>query len=74
MNIQLPVIKKAYPQLTANSIVSVQPLLAPTGLVYYLRYRYSSHHQEEEQQQEVPKRKKRVWRDITEPWEPTIED
>jgi hypothetical protein len=28
--------------LIANKIVSVQPLLGPTGLVYYLRFRYAS--------------------------------
>lgn len=40
--ISIPLIRRIYPQLIANKIVSVQPLLGPTGLVYYLRFRYSS--------------------------------
>ena len=39
--ISIPLVRRIYPQLIANKIVSVQPLLAPTGLVYYLRFRYS---------------------------------
>jgi hypothetical protein len=33
---------KVYPSLFANKITSVQPLLGPTGLIYYLKYRYAS--------------------------------
>lgn len=40
--ISIPLIRRVYPQLIANKIVSVQPLLGPTGLVYYMRFRYSS--------------------------------
>ncbi|RDJ35594.1 MAG: hypothetical protein DWQ19_12315 [Crenarchaeota archaeon] len=40
--ISIPLIRRIYPQLIANKVVSVQPLLGPTGLVYYLRFRYSS--------------------------------
>src|ERR1019366_7184434 len=40
--ISIPLVRRIYPQLNANKIVSVQPLLGPTGLVYYLRFRYSS--------------------------------
>jgi hypothetical protein len=40
--ISIPLVQRIYPQLIANKIVSVQPLLGPTGLVYYLRFRYSS--------------------------------
>ena len=40
--IAIPLVRRIYPQLIANKIVSVQPLLGPTGLVYYLRFRYSS--------------------------------
>lgn len=40
--ISIPLVRRIYPQLIANNIVSVQPLLGPTGLVYYLRFRYSS--------------------------------
>lgn len=40
--ISIPLVRKAYPNLIANKLVGVQPLLGPTGLVYYMRYRYSS--------------------------------
>jgi hypothetical protein len=40
--ISIPLVRRIYPQLIANKIVSVQPLLGPTGLIYYLRFRYSS--------------------------------
>ena len=40
--ISIPLVRRIYPQLIANKIVSVQPLLGPTGLVYYLRFRYAS--------------------------------
>lgn len=40
--ISIPLVRRIYPQLIANKIVSVQPLLGPTGLVYYLRFRMSS--------------------------------
>lgn len=40
--VSIPMVRRIFPQLIANKIVSVQPLLGPTGLVYYLRFRYSS--------------------------------
>jgi hypothetical protein len=40
--ISIPLVRRIYPQLIANKLVSVQPLLGPTGLVYYLRFRYST--------------------------------
>jgi hypothetical protein len=40
--ISIPLVRRIYPQLIANKVVSVQPLLGPTGLVYYLRFRYST--------------------------------
>lgn len=40
--VAIPLVRRIYPQLIANKIVSVQPLLGPAGLVYYLRFRYSS--------------------------------
>lgn len=40
--ISIPLVRRIYPHLIANKIVSVQPLLGPTGLVYYMRFRYSS--------------------------------
>jgi hypothetical protein len=39
--ISIPLVRRIYPQLIANDITSVQPLLGPTGLLYYLRFRYS---------------------------------
>lgn len=40
--ISIPLVRRIYPQLIANKLVSVQPLLGPAGLVYYLRFRYAS--------------------------------
>lgn len=40
--ISIPLVRRIYPQLIANKIVSVQPLLGPVGLVFYLRFRYAS--------------------------------
>lgn len=40
--ISIPLVRRIYPSLIANKITSTQPLLGPTGLVYYLRFRYSS--------------------------------
>src|SRR4051812_10711962 len=38
--ISIPLVRRIFPHLIANKIVTVQPLLGPTGLVYYLRFRY----------------------------------
>jgi hypothetical protein len=65
--VQLPLVRRIYPQLIANKIVDVQPLLGPTGLVYYLRYRYSQNRQEEPTRRKVIKAKK--YRSIDDPWE-----
>lgn len=40
--ISIPLVRRIFPQLIANKIVSVQPLLGPVGLVYYLRFRYAT--------------------------------
>ena len=37
-----PLIRRIYPQLIADKIVSVQPLQGPASLVHYLRHRNSS--------------------------------
>ena len=37
-----PLPPRRFPPLYADKIVSVQPLLGPTGLIYYLRHRYGS--------------------------------
>lgn len=64
----MPIVRRVYPQLIANKIVSVQPMMAPTALKYYMNYRYAS---QQEQQEVIPKKvRKKVWRDINEPWEP----
>lgn len=40
--IAIPLMRRVYPQLIANNIVSVQPMTGPTTLDYYLRWRYST--------------------------------
>ena len=40
--ISIPLVRRIFANLIANKVVSVQPLLGPAGLVYYLRFRYSS--------------------------------
>lgn len=40
--ISIPLVRRIFPQLIANKIVAIQPLLGPTGLVYYMRFRYST--------------------------------
>ena len=35
--INFPLVRRIYPQLIANKIISVQPLSGPTSLIYYLR-------------------------------------
>lgn len=77
--ISIPLVRRIYPQLIANKITSVQPLLGPTGLVHYLRFRYSSNKQSPQQPVldngwVVKQKKKKVWRSITEPWEPSQDD
>jgi len=39
--IQIPLVRRIYPQLIADKIINVQPLTGPTGLVYYLHYKYA---------------------------------
>ena len=69
MSYKLPIVKKTYAPLIASKIVSVQPLLGPTGLIYYLRHKYASNKGLEE----VEQAKKFSWldkiRSIDEPWE-----
>lgn len=38
----LPVIKRASPQLVAQSLVSIQPMSVPSGLLFYMDYQYGS--------------------------------
>jgi len=37
-----PLVRAIFPELVANSIVSVQPMLGPTSLVFYLDFVYAS--------------------------------
>ena len=39
--ILLPVIRRIYPHLMANNWVSIQPMLSPVSLIFYLRYFYA---------------------------------
>lgn len=36
----LSLVRRVYPALFANEIVGIQPLSAPTGLIFYLKYKY----------------------------------
>lgn len=37
----LPLIRKSYPKLIADSLVGVQPMSQPASLIFYIRYRYA---------------------------------
>lgn len=37
-----PIIRRVFPNLIANNIISVQPMTAPIGGVFFFRYRYGS--------------------------------
>lgn len=39
--VMFPVIRRVMPELIANKLVSVQPLQQPTGVIYFITYRYS---------------------------------
>jgi hypothetical protein len=43
--ISIPLTRRIYPQLIANNIVSVQPMMGPASLAYYLRHKYSGNSQ-----------------------------
>jgi hypothetical protein len=40
--ILLPIVRRVFPNLIANNIVSVQPLAGPTGVIFYLKYKFGS--------------------------------
>jgi hypothetical protein len=40
--ILLPIVRRVFPNLIANNIVSVQPLAGPTGVIFYLKYEFAS--------------------------------
>lgn len=68
--LKIPLVRRICPQLIANKITSVQPLLGPSGLVHYLRFRYGQH---QDQQQETRRKiiKPKKYRTIDDPWEPS---
>ena len=39
--VMFPMIRRVFPNLIANQLVSVQPITAPTGVIYYINYTYS---------------------------------
>jgi len=41
-NVLFPVIRRVFPSLIANQLVSVQPIQAPTGVVYFINYTFSN--------------------------------
>ena len=40
--VMFPMIRRVFPTLIANKLVSVQPLSAPTGVIYYIKYTYTN--------------------------------
>lgn len=40
--VMFPMIRRVMPDLIANKLVSVQPLNMPTGIIYYITYKYST--------------------------------
>ncbi len=39
-----PLVRRVYPMLIANELVSVQPMTGPTALIFYLDFKYDTHH------------------------------
>ena len=40
--VMFPMIRRVFPSLIANQLVSVQPISAPTGVIYYIIYTYTN--------------------------------
>jgi len=40
--ILLPIVRRVFPNLVANNLVSVQPLAGPTGVIFWLKYEFAS--------------------------------
>jgi hypothetical protein len=38
--ILLPIVRRVFPNLVANNLISVQPLAGPTGVIFYLKYEF----------------------------------
>ncbi len=52
-------------------IVNVQPMTGPTGLIYYLRYKYASKHQRpvsEKQDESLYKKPRPTYRELDDEW------
>lgn len=70
--LKIPLVRRIYPQLIANNITSVQPLLGPSGLVHYLRFRYGGQSETFTEDQQPTRRKiikRKKYRSIDDPWE-----
>lgn len=39
--VMFPMIRRVFPSLIANKLVSIQPLSAPTGVIYYIKYTFT---------------------------------
>jgi len=69
--ISIPLVRRIYPQLIANNIVSVQPLAGPSILPHYIRHQYSQNKESPINNDEwiIKSKKKKIWRDIDDVWE-----
>lgn len=41
-NIAFPVVRRVFSGMIANEFVSIQPMTAPSGLIFYMDYKYGS--------------------------------
>jgi hypothetical protein len=46
--LSFPLVRRVYPNLIANEIVSVQPMTGPTGALFYLDYKFTNKEPEAE--------------------------
>jgi hypothetical protein len=51
----------------------INPLTPPIGLLSYVKYRYSEHIKNKSDLNNEIVSKKKIWRDVNDPWEPSIE-
>ena len=40
--IMLPIVRRVFPNLISNNLVSVQPIAAPSGIIFYLKYQFGT--------------------------------
>lgn len=45
-HLQFPIIRRIFPAMIANELVSVQPMSLPSGLLFHMDYRYDFEKQE----------------------------